>query len=178
MQPTDPKTHLLFRIPTPLPLLKPLLRLQRPIQNQTLRQQTQHSRQRAQATHRQPDNLQSVGIALLQIPLIGTHRHRLDDLHQARRVFRIRVRLRRQGWELQQFGFDLVLEDGAADGDADGLAEGPEEAEHGDGEGEVAVRGRGLDGLRHAGEEHAEADAADEVEEDPGDGGGVYVEEV
>ena len=72
----------------------------------------------------------------------------------------------------------LVLEDGAADGDAEGLAEGAEEGEHGDGEGEVFVGGRGLDGEGHAREEHAGAEPRDEVEEDPGRGRGGDVEEV
>lgn len=70
------------------------------------------------------------------------------------------------------------MEDGPADGDADSLSEGAEEGEHGDGEGEVAVRGGGLDRERHPGEEHAGAEAGDEVQEDPAYGGGVHVKEV
>ncbi len=59
-----------------------------------------------------------------------------------------------------------------------GLAEGAEEGEHGDCEGEVCVGGGGLDREHHAWEEHACSETDDEVEEDPGRGGGVYVEEV
>ena len=69
-----------------------------------------------------------------------------------------------------------VLEDGAADGDAEGLAESAEEGEHGDGEGHVAFGGGGLDGEGDGWEEDAQTDAGDEVNEDPGDGGGGDVE--
>lgn len=72
----------------------------------------------------------------------------------------------------------LVLEDDAADGDAQGLAEGAEEAEHGDGEGEVLVRAGGLQLELQRGEEDAEAEAGDQVDEDPLRDGGVDVEEV
>lgn len=58
------------------------------------------------------------------------------------------------------------------------MAKGAEEGEHGDGEGEVGVGGGGLDGELHAGEEHAGAEADDEVEGDPGRGRRVHVEEV
>ena len=74
--------------------------------------------------------------------------------------------------------FHLVLEDGTADGDAEGLAKGAEERVHCDGEGEVGVRGRGLDGKGHAGKEDAGAEATDQVEEDPFNGGSMHVEEV
>lgn len=58
------------------------------------------------------------------------------------------------------------------------MAERAEEGEHGDGEGEVGVGGGGLDGELHAGEEHAGAEADDEVQEDPGCRARVDVEEV
>lgn len=102
----------------------------------------------------------------------------LDDLHQARCVPRVLLCFRRQGRVREEFLLHGVLEDGPADCDADGLPEGAEEGEHSDGEGEVAVRGGGLDRKRHAGEEHAGAEARDKVQENPAYGGGVHVEEV
>ena len=58
------------------------------------------------------------------------------------------------------------------------LAKGAGECEHGDCKGEVGVGRGGLDGELHAREEHSGSEADDEVEEDPGCGRGVHVEEV
>ena len=178
-----PLTQPLTLPPPPLPLPlnpKPLLRLQRPIHIQPHRPRARHHRHGRKPTHGNPDDLQCVGIALHQLPfrIAPLAREILDDLHQRGRVTAVPLRVGRQGRVGAEAHLDLVLEDGAADGDAEGLAEGAEEGEHGDGEGEVLVRGRGLDGEGHAREEHAGAEPRDEVEEDPRRGAGVHVEEV
>lgn len=167
--------------PPPLPLNpKPLLRLQRPIHIQPHRPRTGHHRHGRKPTHGEPNDLQRIGIALHQqaLRVRALAREILDDLHQRGGVATVLLRVGGQGGVRSQAGLDLVLEDGAAEGDAEGLAEGAEEGEHGDGEGEVFVRGRGLDGEGHACEEHAGAEARDEVEEDAGWGRGGDVEEV
>ena len=167
--------------PLPLPLdPKPLLRLQRPIHIQPHSPHTRHHRHRRKPTHSHPNDLQRIGIALHKLPLriAPLPRKACNNLHQRGRIAAILLRAGGQGRVGEELHLDLVLEDGAADGDAEGLAEGAEEGEHGDGEGEVFVGGRGLDRERHACEEHARSEARDQVEEDPGQGLGVYVEEV
>ena len=76
----------------------------------------------------------------------------------------------------EQTATELVLEDDAADGDADGLAEGAEEGEERDGEGDVGLLAAGLYGEGEPREEKAQADAVDQVDEDPLHRRGVHVQ--
>lgn len=107
----------------------------------------------------------------MQFPIpIG---HSLDNLYQARGVTAIGIGHGRKRGVVEEVLVHLVLEDDAADRDADGLAQGAEEAEHADGDGQVLRRGGGLDCEAEGGEKDAEADAANEVEEDPAGDAGV-----
>src|SRR4051812_35706588 len=97
------------------------------LQSIPLRKHASHQSHSAQSTHDDPNRLQRIRISLDQLGFLDPGFHGLDDAAGGGGVLAVGSG---HGWEMgvgEEFLFDLVLEDDAADGYVEGLAEDADE---------------------------------------------------